>query len=453
MSHSRLLGAVHCKARFVSQHAFRRAAKSRSVFAASLKRYPDTNPRYNLLMKFAALPVLVLAAALAPGQSAPPKAVTVPLILDHNRVVIDVGLTLANGSSQRVRAWVDNGNPGLYLSRHAATLMGLAVVCGEKECTAPPPAEITIAGMKIPLTGIKEAKIPLKPVSAAAVMASGMTVEINIPSTILRNYDVLINFPDHEFTISPPGNVKFKGIKAKVIVNAESGLVQVPSLIENKKYNLALDVGSSISFLSGDLFDKLAAAHPDWPHMTGAVGPANLWGLQDEPKWKLMRLDRVQYGPLFLTKVVAVDLPEAGLPFFEAKKSGGIPAAGLLGSEALMNYRIGLDYAHSAVYFDIGRTFNFPDFDVIGLILRPEDDGRFTILAVADYDGKPSVPEVQAGDQLVAVDGIPVRGSTLGQVLLMLGGEPGKERSLTAEHAGKQFIVAAKVLHFLGETP
>ena len=38
--------------------------------------------------------------------------------------------------------------------------------------------------------------------------------------------------------------------------------------------------------------------------------------------------------------------------------------------------------------------FNFPDFDVVGLILRPEDDGRFTILGVADLEGKPSVPEV-----------------------------------------------------------
>jgi hypothetical protein len=404
-------------------------------------------------MKLAVLFSLVLSAGLAPAQSASSKPVTVPLLLDHNRVVIEVSLPLANGSSQRVRAWVDNGNPVLYLSRRAATLMGLAVVCGEKECTAPPPAEITIAGMKIQLTRIKEAKIPLKPVSAAAVMASGMNVEINIPSTILRNYDVLINYPDHEFTIGPPGSVKFRGVKAKVTVNAESGLVQVPSLIENKKYNLALDLGSSISFLSGELFDKLARAHSDWPHMTGAIGPANLWGFQDEPKWKLMRLNRVQYGPLFLTNVVALDLPEASLPFFEAKKSGGIPSAGLLGSEALMNYRIGLDYAHSAVYFDIGRTFNFPDFDVIGLILRPEDDGRFTILAIAGYDGKPSVPEVQAGDQLVAVDGIPVRGSTLGQVLLMLGGEPGKERSLSVERADKQFIIAAKVQHFLGEIP
>jgi hypothetical protein len=391
-------------------------------------------------MKLAAVVAVVLSAGLAAGQSAPSKPVTVPLILDHNRVVIEVGLPVADGSTQRVRAWVDNGNPDLYLSRHAATLMGLAVACGDMECSAPPPHEITIAGMTIPLTGIKEAKLPLKPVSAAGVMASGMNAEINIPSTILRNYDVLINFTDHEFTIGPPGSVKFRGIKAKVIVNAESGFIQVPTQIENKKYNLALDVGSSISFLSGELFDKLAAAHSDWPHMTGAIGPANMWGLHDEPKWKLMRVDRVQYGPLFLTSVVTVDQPGTRPPFFDNGAGGA--TAGLLGSEALMNYRIGLDYAHSVVYFDIGRTFNFPDFDVIGLILRPEDDGHFTILAVADYDGKASVPEVQAGDQLVAVDGIPVRGSTLGQVLLMLGGEPGKERSLTVERAGKQFIVA-----------
>ena len=401
-------------------------------------------------MKLAAVVAVVLSAGLAGGQSAPPKPVTVPLILDHDRVVIEVGLPLPDGSTQRVRAWVDNGNPEFYLSRRAATLMGLAVSCEDKECSASPPHEITISGMKIPLAGIKEAKIPLKAVSAAGVMASGMNAEINIPSTILRNYDVLISFPDHEFTIGPPGSVKFKGIKAKVIVNAESGLVQVPSQIENKKYNLGLDIGSSVSFLPGELFNKLAAAHSDWPHLTGAVGPANMWGSRDEPKWKLMRVDRMQYGPLFLTSIVAVDLPEAHPPFFE--KGAGFSTAGLLGSEALMNYRIGLDYAHSAVYFDIGRTFNFPDFDVIGLILRPEDDGSFIILAIADYDGKASVAEVQAGDRLMAVDGIPVRGSKLGQVLLMLGGEPGKERSLTVERTGKQFIVAAKVQHFLGET-
>ena len=329
-------------------------------------------------------------------------------------------------------------------------MLGLAITCGDKQCAAPPPDAITIGGMKISLAAVHEAKIPLKSVAAAAVIASGLNAEINIPSTVLRNYEVLIDFPGHEFTIGQPGSLKFKGIKAKVIVNANNGLVQVPSQIENKKYNLGLDIGSSISILSLELFDKLASAHPEWPHMTGAIGPANMWGLEDEPNWKSMRIDRVQYGPAYLTSVVAVDFPKDRMEFFETR--AGSPTAGLLGAEALLNYRIGLDYAHSAAYFEIGRTFNFPDFDIIGLILRPEDDGGFTILGIADYGDKPSVAEVQAGDQLVAVDGIPVRGSTMGQVWLMLGGEPGKERRLTVARGGKQFSVIAKVQHFLGET-
>ena len=65
--------------------------------------------------------------------------------------------------------------------------------------------------MTIPLTGVKEAKIPLKPVSAAAVLAPGMNAEINIPSSILRQYDVLIDFPDHKFSIGAPGTIHFQG--------------------------------------------------------------------------------------------------------------------------------------------------------------------------------------------------------------------------------------------------
>ncbi len=349
------------------------------------------------------------------------------------------------------RAWVDNGAPDLWMSRRVAELMGLAINCGDKTCSAAPPHEVTIGGMKISLSPIKGTNIPLKPVAAEAVMMPGLNAEISLPSTVLRNYDVLIDFPGREFTIGQPGSLKFRGVKTKVIVNAETGLVQVPSQIENKKYNLALDLGSSISFLGDELFNKLAAAHGDWPHMSGAVGPANIWGESDEPSWKLMRVDRVQYGPIYLTDVVAAEFPKNVTGLLERRVDNA--SAGLLGTNALMNYRIGFDYAHSTVYFEIGRTFNFPDFDVIGVILRPEDDGRFTVVGIAEYDGASSVPRVQAGDDLVAVDGIPARGSTMGQIWLMLGGEPGKERTLTMERDGKQFAVIAKVRHFLGEAP
>jgi hypothetical protein len=388
-------------------------------------------------------------------SNAEPKSVTVPAAIDHNRIVINADVLLPNGASERVHAWVDNGNPDLYISRRLATLLGLAVSCNEKECSSLPPREISVGGMRIPLTGVKEAKIPLRPVNAAAVLAAGMGVEITLPSSILRHYDVLVDFPERKVSIGAPGTIVFRGQSEKVQVNAENGLIEVPSHIEKQKCNLALDLGSSISFLADDVFDKLAAAHTDWPQMTGAVGSANMWGDNDEAEWKVMRLDRLQFGPLFLDNVAVVDFPKERMEFFD--KRAGVPTAGLLGANALLNYRVGLDYARSMVYFEFGRNFNFPDFDVIGLTLRPEDDGRFTILGIADFEGQPSVPEgadgVQLGDHLIAVNGIPVSRSTMGQVWARLGGTPGQERPLTIERVGKQFTVVARVRHFLGELP
>jgi len=403
--------------------------------------------------------LLTLVGSLAEGQdtaaTTQPRSVTIPATIDHNRVVIRVDIPLPDGTTQSVRAWVDNGNPDLCVSRRVASLLGLAVTCGDRECSSPPPSEIIVGGMMIPLNGVKEAKIPLRPVNAAAVLAAGMNVEINLPSSILRHYDVLVDFPDRKFSIGAPGTLHFRGSSTKVSVNAENGLIQIPSQIEGKKHNLALDVGACISFLSEEMFDRLAAAHPDWPRMTGAVGSANMWGAEEESKWKVTRLDRLQYGPLFLTNVAMVAMPKTMVEFFE--KRAGVSTVGLVGSNLLVNYRVGLDYAHSTVYFEIGRTFNFPDFDVIGLTVRPEDDGRFTILGVANFAGEPSVPVgadgVQPGDHLVAVNDISVLGVTMGQVWSMLGGTQGQERKLTVERGGKEFTVVSKVQHFLGEAP
>jgi hypothetical protein len=429
---------------------------------------PLSVSRYNLCMRFADVLIAITLATAALAQSAPKlapesdaKSVAVPITLDHNRVVINVDLRLPDGSAQQVRAWVDNGDPDLWMSRNVATSLGLTITCNGQVCGAawPPgvaPIQITIGGLRVALSSTTGIRVPgLVPAVSASAIAPGMSAGIKISSTVLQNYDVLINFPDRQFTIGRPGSLKFNGVTAKALVNPQNGLVQISSQVGNKKYNLALDLGASISFLSDELFGKLATTHADWPQMTGAVGPANVWGLNDETKWKLMRVDRVQYGPLFLTDVPAAEFPVDSFVSFE--KRAGVPTAGLLGAEALLNYRVGIDYAHSTVYFDIGRLFKFPDFDVIGLILRPEDDGRFTILGIADYGGKPSVPSgqdgVQASDCLLAVDGIPVTGSTLGQVWSMLGGSPGNERTLTVERGGKQFNVVAKVQHFLADAP
>ena len=113
------------------------------------------------------------------------------------------------------------------------------------------------------------------------------------------------------------------------------------------------------------------------------------------------------------------------------------------------NYRVGIDYAHNTVYLDRLTNAQTSDQNVVGLTLRPEPDGRYTVVAVVDYKGKPSVPDVKPGDVLVGVDGAPATGATLGQVWSLLGGSPGQTRSLTLERDGKRFTVDAPIHRFL----
>ncbi len=156
---------------------------------------------YNFEMRAVTLVCLLLALCglpLAQEKTTAPRSVTVPAVIDHNRVIINIDISLPDGSTQTVRAWVDNGNPELSLSRRVAILLGLKVDCSDKECSSPPPKEITVGGMAIPMAEMKEAKIPLKPVNAESVLAPGMNAEITLPSTILRHYDVLIDFPGHK---------------------------------------------------------------------------------------------------------------------------------------------------------------------------------------------------------------------------------------------------------------
>jgi hypothetical protein len=160
-----------------------------------------------------------------------------------------------------------------------------------------------------------------------------------------------------------------------------------------------------------------------------------------------MRIPSLQYGGLQLIDVGVASLPKEVMSWFE--KRAGMPTAGLIGANALLNYRVGIDYAHSTVYFDQASKQRAPEMDVVGLILHPEPDGRYTVIGVADFEGKPSVAEVKPGDVLVAIDKVPAKGGTMGQVWSLLSGSPGEVRTLTLEHDGKPFTVEATVHRFL----
>ena len=399
------------------------------------------------------LGALLAAFALIPGVQAQPagKAVTVPITLDHNRTIIDVYLNLPDGKTRRVRAWVDNGNTELWMTEALAKQLDLPLTGDPKPAlygqqrAVHAPNSLQIGGMTIELTGIKEAQAILDRES----VAPGCSAEITIPSTALRSYDVRLDFPERQFTIGPPGSIPFKGHSSKVLVNSQNGLIQVPSKIAGKEFNLALDLGASITLISAQQLADWQESQPSWPHMTGGIADADMWGTNEELTWKVLRIPSLQFGEAQLTHVAAASFPDQELKWFQDR--AGLPTIGLLGANALVNDSVGIDYAHSIVYLEPRNVASVQDMDVVGLILRPEADRRYTVLGVADYEGKPSVPDVKAGDVLMGVDGAPATGATMGQVWSLLGGTPGQIRTLTLEREGKRFTVEATVRRFLAD--
>ncbi len=376
----------------------------------------------------------------------PSKPVTIPITLDHNRIIIDVYLPLPDGSSKRVRAWVNSASPEMMMSQRVAALFGSGP-CREQRCPGAPPREMLIGDLKISLSSIQTAYI------AGAVpndvMVPGMGAEMTLPSTVLRSFDVVVDYANRQFTIGEPGSIAFKGLPTKVQVSPR-GVIQIAAQIEGESYNLALDTGSGITLIASEVVSKWHAAHPAWPSLKGAVGVANMLGTADEPDRELLRIPSLQVGKCNLQNVIVGDLAPPMLQQFG--QQAGVDTVGLLGGDALRNYRLGLDYTHSVVYLEPASHSVAPDLDVVPITLHPEPDGRYTIFAVPEFEGKSGVPAVKKGDVLLGVDGAPATGATLGQVWSLLGGAPGQVRSLTLERDGKRFTVDAVVRRLLTST-
>ena len=181
--------------------------------------------------------------------------------------------------------------------------------------------------------------------------------------------------------------------------------------------------------------------------MVGAIGPANLWGSEAEPGWRLLRIPQIECGNVAFTNGVAVPLSEDALDWFQ--KRAGVPTIGLIGADVLLNFRVGIHYGHSTVYLKQLSKYIPPGIDVVEVILRPEANQRYTVIGVAEHEGKPSVLEVKTGDTLLTVDNARVSGGTMGQVWSLLGGSPGDLRTLGLERDGKPLSVKATVYRFL----
>ena len=406
------------------------------------------------LLVFALSSLFFYSVALEPGNET--QSLKIPFTLDHNRMLVRGEMQKSDGSWRKVLFWVDSGNPDFFISGELAKDLGTDLSgkkTGENGYLPPleitPPSGIRLGSQDLDFSGIKS-KVMFGP----GWIFGTMHIDANIPSTLLKKYHVIIDYPGRTISLADAGSLKPKGTKLSAVINSKTGIVQLDAVIDGDSLSLAFDIGASYSFISGGRLKRLTETHPAWPSCTGAAGCANIWGWwPDEQSWPVTRLPEITLGTITLR-----DIGMAGLPdFFSGGESLGEwysrktakPVAGFLGPNAFKNCRLEIDYANNAVYLEQRGEPDRHDMDLVGITVRLDPDSNYQVVGVALKDGVLYVEGIVNGDLLIQVDGFKTRGATMGTVVDALRGRPGEEHVLTLERNGVQFKVSARVQRLL----
>lgn len=404
-------------------------------------------------IRFFATVVAAIGCVLPLGAAAQEEAssVTVPFVLDHNRMLVDVEIQRADGTWRPARLWVDTGAPGFFMSEALARDLGADLSALAYNSQAALPGGVRLGGMPLDFRGVA-AGVGREPFW----LFSTMRGDGNLPSSVLRRYQVVFDYPARRLTIAEPGSLPHRGVRSPAAVNPETGIIQIDAVLDGDSLSFALDNGASYSFADSDVLERLVKRHSDLPRMTGALGCANMWGWwpPDEQIAPVVRASEIMWGPVRLAGVglVGVQTVAPGGPRLGAwySRKAARQVNGFLGSNAFKAYRVEIDYAGGAVYFEKGAgPDDTHDMDLVGLTLRPEADGSYSVIGVVSKDGAPAVEGVEPGDILLKVGDLEATGATMGTVVDALRGKPGEIRALLLERNGKRFTAEAKVTRFL----
>jgi|WetSurMetagenome_2_1015567.scaffolds.fasta_scaffold00001_99 hypothetical protein len=400
-------------------------------------------------IKTTSINLILLTTVLCLEAQNPGESVTVPFILDHNRMIINAEFKAVDGSWKKARLWVDSGNPKFIISERFAEILGIETKNLTGSVDLPDYPVVKLGELPVSFEGVPSAVD-----TANKWLFNTMHIEANLPSTVLMKYDVIFDYPAGNLTLCYPGTIKPDGIPSAASVNYKTGIIQIDAEIDGGKYSFALDNGSSFSYTSDVIVRKLYEHHPEWPESTGAVACANIWGWwPDEEKWKMIKIPSFKWGSVNITDAIFAGLP----PIFRNGSDVGTnysrksvrPVNGFIGPNIFKDFRIHISYSDSTVFFKKSNTLHQPEADVVGITIRLLDDMRYEIAGVAEKNGIPLVDGLEKGDILLQVGNLMTTGATMGTVSDALRGKPGETRILKILRNGKEFSVKAIVVHIL----
>ncbi len=366
-----------------------------------------------------------LAALFAPetGRFAEPQSVTVPMLLQNNRIFVDADYTGPAGRSSTLQTQIDTGGGALVLARRFAEDLGLLLHAkADKDGFV----QIAPPGLYI---GSDPVPVPLAASTAApsSVVGPGGTSPAFLPGAYFRGYAVTFDYTGGALGLNAQ---PLRSTQIPVRIAAKSGFPRIELTIDGETMGFLFDTGASFSMLSQRVVDRLRANNASWRTARGAYGPANMTGGFGERDATMLRIPQARLGPMLLEDIDVVSRPEGTFEQYMSSMMSA-PVAGALGGNVLRNFSFRLDYPQQRLEMRFTRRPWPSELTIAPIILQPQRDGSYSItLAFGHADLN--------GAHLVAVDGHEVGGLSLYAVQQLLRGTPGSSRSLSVVDAEKR---------------
>jgi hypothetical protein len=405
-------------------------------------------------MLLSALIAISSLAVLASAKEGAPVG-TVPFIFDDNRVFAELTFIRPDGTRRKAFAYVDMGTPAPVVSDHLYQELRL--------------------GEKRPLL-LQVGSLTLRTDPAVVQSDSGLgttgpngqrtvPVEAVLSGSQLKDYQVVIDYGRRMLTLARQDTLTPQGIPVPCRVNEATGLISVDAVIDGKTYPIAIDSGSAYTWFRKATGQHWLLSHPQWQRGIGAVGESNMQTRADgaEAAAVILRISDIILGELHLQQIGALGVapplppvpPMRGAPsvhgdFFDwYSQKAPEPVIGWVGGNVLKGFQVMIDYPRHVTYWQREHELDPHDLDQVGLTLETRDGAKgYFVAAVARKDGRPTVEDIQAGDKLIRIDGIPLEGMTRGAIFSSLHGTPGDARLLTLDRDGREFDAHTRVSAF-----
>lgn len=264
-----------------------------------------------------------------------------------------------------------------------------------------------------------------------------------LPGKALEPYQIVLDYPGERFTIAPSGCLTHQGVRVLSPFRPASGHPGVDVSIDGKSYGLLLDTGSRVSLARLSLLESLSAAHPTWPHSTGASGTADMPGGSGGEF--LLRVPEVRWGPFRIRNVLFVSRSDETYSPSSFETPG--PIAGALGGNVLKNFRVEIDYPHGTSYLEQKAGDAGDDMNSAGLVLDVDAANDLIVRAISSTAAALTKANIYPGDQIVEIDGRREMPWKLVDASDALSGAVGETKKLVIRRAGKEIQTTAEITH------